>query len=97
MKIDTIGLRAAGRTADTTAVVRTAQAAANVMNLYAPLTTSSTDANIAMSLGIPALTLDGGGIGRGAHALDEWYDDRTDGFKGPQWVLLIVLGLLGVK
>jgi hypothetical protein len=78
-------------------VVLTAQAAANVMNLYAPLTTSSTDANIPIGLGIPALTLDGGGVGRNAHSLDESYDDRTDGFKGPQWVLLVVLGLLGLR
>ena len=97
MKIDTIGIRPAGTTPDTSFAVRTAQAAATHMNLYAPLTISSTDANIPMNLGIPALTLDGGGIGKGAHSLEEWYDDRTDGFKGPQWVMLVVLGLLGVK
>jgi acetylornithine deacetylase/succinyl-diaminopimelate desuccinylase-like protein len=97
MKIDTIGLRPAGRTPDSANVVVTALAAAHVMNLYAPLTTSSTDANVPISLGIPALTLDGGGVGRSSHSLDESYDDRTDGFKGPQWVLLVVLGLLGVR
>ncbi len=97
LAIDTIGLRPAGRTPDSSRVVRTAQAAADVMNVYAPLTTSSTDANIPMSLGVPALTLDGGGVGRNAHSLEESYDDRNDGFKGPQWVLLVVLGLLGVK
>jgi tripeptide aminopeptidase len=97
LKIDTIGLRPAGRTADTAKVVLTALAAAHVMSLYAPLTTSSTDANVPISLGIPALTLDGGGVGRNSHSLDESYDDRTDGFKGPQWVLLVVLGLLGVR
>lgn len=97
LKVDTIGLRPAGRTPDSAKVVLTALAAANVMNLYAPLTTSSTDANVPISLGIPALTLDGGGVGRGSHSLDESYDDRTDGFKGPQWVLLVVLGLLGVR
>lgn len=97
LKIDTIGLRPAGRTPDTARVVVTAQAAAGVMNLYAPLTTSSTDSNIPMGLGIPALTLDGGGVGRSAHSLEESYDDREDGYKGPQWVLLVVLGLLGVR
>lgn len=97
MKIDTIGIRPAGGTPDTSFTVRIAQAAAAHMNLYAPLTISSTDANIAMNLGIPALTLDGGGIGKGAHSLEEWYDDRADGFKGPQWVMLVVMGLLGVK
>jgi pyruvate kinase len=39
---------------------------------------------------------DGGGIGRSGHSLDESYDDRDDGFKGPQWVLLVVLGLTGI-
>ena len=97
LRIDTIGLRPAGATPDTSRAVRVAQGAADVMSLYAPLTISSTDANIPMSLGITALTLDGGGIGGGSHSLDEWYDDRTDGFKGPQWVMLVVLGLLGVR
>lgn len=95
--IDTMGLRPAGTTADSTLIVRTSLAAARTMNIYAPLTTSSTDANIPMALKRPAITLDGGGVGRGAHSLDESYDDRTDGYKGPQWVLLVVLGLLGVK
>lgn len=97
MRIDTIGLRPAGSTPDTASIVRIALAASKVMNVYSPLTINSTDANIAMNLGIPALTLDGGGISKGAHALDEWYDDRTDGYKGPQWVMLAVLGMLGVR
>ncbi len=97
MKIDTIGIRPAGSTSDTTFVVRTAQHAADAMGVYAPLTISSTDANIPMSLGIPSITIDGGGIGSNSHSLDEWYDDRTDGYKGPQWALLVVLGLLGVR
>jgi acetylornithine deacetylase/succinyl-diaminopimelate desuccinylase-like protein len=95
--IDTIGLRPAGVTPDSTAIVRTALAAARTMNVYAPLTTSSTDANVPMNLGIPAVTLDGGGRGTGAHSLEESYDDRTDGFKGPQFVLLTVIALLGVR
>lgn len=97
LKIDTMGLRPAGTTPDTASVVRIAQAAATVMKVDADLNTSSTDANIPMSLNVPAVTLDGGGTGRGAHSLDEWYDDGANGFKGPQWVLLVVLGLLGVK
>jgi tripeptide aminopeptidase len=97
LKIDTMGLRPAGRTADTALVVRMAQAASAAMGVRSALGTSSTDANIAMSLGIPALTLDGGGKGFGAHSLGEWYDDGADGYKGPQWVLLVVVSLLGVK
>ncbi|MBL0940125.1 MAG: M20/M25/M40 family metallo-hydrolase [Gemmatimonadaceae bacterium] len=92
--IDTIGIRPAGTTHDSTFIVRASLAAARTMNLYAPLTISSTDSNVPMNLGIPAVTLDGGGVGRGAHSLDESYDDRTDGYKGPQWVLLVTLSLL---
>ncbi|MCA0377601.1 MAG: M20/M25/M40 family metallo-hydrolase [Gemmatimonadetes bacterium] len=95
--IDTMGLRPAGTTPDSSLIVRTALAAARTLNVYTPLTTSSTDANVPMALKRPAITLDGGGVGRGAHSLDESYDDRTDGYKGPQYVLLVVLGLLGVK
>jgi len=95
--IDTTGLRPAGTTADTSFIVRTSLAAARTMNVYAPLTISSTDANIPISKGIAAVTLDGGGVGRGAHSLDESYDDRTDGYKGPQWILLVVIGLLTTR
>ncbi|AMW05166.1 M20/M25/M40 family metallo-hydrolase [Gemmatimonas phototrophica] len=95
--IDTIGLRPAGSTPDSAFIVRASLAAARTMNVYAPLTISSTDANVPMNLRIPAVTLDGGGVGRGAHSLDESYDDRNDGYKGPQWVLLVVMGLLGAK
>jgi acetylornithine deacetylase/succinyl-diaminopimelate desuccinylase-like protein len=97
LQIDTIGLRPAGTTPDSSFIVRASLAAARTMNVYAPLTISSTDANVPMNLRIPAVTLDGGGVGRGAHSLEESYDDRTDGYKGPQWVLLAVLGMLGVK
>ncbi|MBC8086760.1 MAG: M20/M25/M40 family metallo-hydrolase [Phycisphaerae bacterium] len=96
LQIDTIGIRPAGATADDAFIVRTALAAGKTMGVYTPLTPSSTDANIPISLGIPAITIDGGGVGQGGHSLDEWYDDRTDGYKGAQWVLLFVLGLHGV-
>jgi tripeptide aminopeptidase len=96
VKIDTIGIRPAGGTPDSAFIVRNALAAAQTMRVSAPLSASSTDANIAMSLHIPALTIGSGGVGHGAHSLDEWYDDGADGFKGPQWVLLLVLGLTGV-
>ncbi len=97
LKIDTIGIRPAGRTAETAPIIRTALAASTALNVSSTLGSHSTDANVAMSLGVPAMTIDGGGFGDGAHSLSEWYDDRTDGYKGPQWVLLIVMGLLGVR
>ena len=96
LQIDTIGIRPAGVVPDTSFIVRAALDAGKTMSVYTPLVASSTDANFPMSLGIPAITIDGGGVGRSGHSLDESYDDRTDGYKGPQWVLLVVLGLTGI-
>lgn len=56
---------------------------------------SSTDSNWPISLGIPSLTLRGGGQSGGTHSLDEWFDP-TDAYLGPQQVLLTSLGLVGV-
>lgn len=42
---------------------------------------ASTDANIPLSLGIPAITIGAGGTGGGAHTLHEWYDN-TNGARG---------------
>jgi acetylornithine deacetylase/succinyl-diaminopimelate desuccinylase-like protein len=53
---------------------------------------SSTDANVPISLGIPAVTLGGGGTSGNTHTLDEWYDPRgrADGLKRG---LLVALAL----
>lgn len=53
---------------------------------------SSTDSNIAMSLGIPAVTIGGGGEGGNWHSRNEWYKP-TDAWMGPQNALLTVLML----
>jgi tripeptide aminopeptidase len=55
---------------------------------------SSTDSNLAMSLGIPAVTIGGGGEGGGQHSLNEWYKP-TDAHLGPQNALLTLLMLAG--
>jgi hypothetical protein len=58
---------------------------------------SSTDSNIPIALGIPAVTIDGGGQGRGAHSLTEAYNDGAMGWLGPQFALLVVSALAGVR
>jgi tripeptide aminopeptidase len=93
LTIDTIGIRAAGTTPDSSVIVRAGLAAAKTVGVYTPLMASSTDSNIPISLGKQAITVDGGGLGKGAHSLDESYDDRTDGYKGAQFVLLLVHNL----
>jgi tripeptide aminopeptidase len=90
VKVDTIGIRPAGALPDTAFIVRTALAAGKTLGFTAPTGASSTDANFPMSLGIQAITIDGGGDGRGAHAMSESYDDGPNGWLGPQWAALIV-------
>lgn len=93
-----MGQRPAGAQPDTLWLLRTAQAAARTLGIPAPEGgASSTDANLPISLGIPALALDGGGSGGGAHSLAEWYDDGPRGYLGPQWVLLVTLEAAGKR
>ncbi|MGL4229750.1 MAG: M20/M25/M40 family metallo-hydrolase, partial [Casimicrobium sp.] len=56
---------------------------------------SSTDSNTPIALGIPALTLGGGGIGGGSHSPGEWYSP-LNAWLGPQNALLVTLALTGV-
>ena len=93
VKIDTIGIRPAGALPDSAFIVRTAIGAGRSLGFTTTTSASSTDANFPMSLGIPAITIDGGGDGRGAHATSESYDDGDRGWLGPQWAALIVATL----
>ena len=56
---------------------------------------ASTDSNIAMSLGIPAVTIGGGGEGGNWHSRNEWYKP-VNAWYGPQNALLTVLILTGL-
>ncbi len=60
------------------------------------LVAASTDSNVAISLGVPAVTLDAGGIGDKYHSPDEWYEPK-DSWLGPQTVMLTALALVGVE
>ena len=103
MAIDTIGIRPAGSQPDSARIVQVAMAARDAVvaghEVVVPSGTnaSSTDANLPISLGIPAITIDGGGVGRGSHSLDEGYNDGPVGWLGPQWAVLVVAGLAGVR
>ncbi len=88
--VQSTGVRPAAAPPDTSRIVRTAQAAARALGFEAPGSASSTDANWPMSLGVEAITLDGGGEGRGAHSVTESYDDGDRGWLGPQWALMVV-------
>jgi acetylornithine deacetylase/succinyl-diaminopimelate desuccinylase-like protein len=95
--IQSMGIRPAAAPPDSQRIIQTAQAAARALGFEAPGSASSTDANWPMSLGIQAITIDGGGQGRGAHSLGESYDDGERGWLGPQWALLTVVMLSGAR
>ena len=94
--VDTIGIRPTGGQADAAPIVHTAMTAAKSLGFSTQTGASSTDANIPISLGIPAIRLGGGGKGSGAHSLDEYYIDTADSYLGPQWAALVVSALAGV-
>jgi di/tripeptidase len=59
---------------------------------------SSTDSNIPMSMGIPALTLESGGTGGRNHTLDEWTDvEKTASVTGINAAMGILLALAGMQ
>ena len=60
------------------------------------LTEGSNDANLPVSLGIPAIRTSSGGRSGGVHTLGEWYQpDRS--YLGPQAWFLATLGLVGME
>jgi tripeptide aminopeptidase len=97
MTIDTIGIRPTGGQADSARIVQTALAAAKALGITSETGASSTDANLPISMGIPAISIDGGGQGGGSHSLAEWYDDGPSGWLGPQWAALLIAALAGAR
>jgi acetylornithine deacetylase/succinyl-diaminopimelate desuccinylase-like protein len=91
-----IGDRPGGRTASDSVIVEAAVRSNAAFGHKTLLTGASTDANVPMSLGIPAIIIGSGGKTGGFHALSEWID-VTDGWKGAQNALVTVLGLVGVQ
>lgn len=93
--VDMIGDRPSGEVAVDDPFVQQAAAVTRALGLEPSFGRSSTDSNIPISMGIPAITIGGGGQGVGAHSLDEWFRN-VDGALGVQRVLLIVLAQVGV-
>ena len=96
MIIDTMGIRPTGGQADNAPIVQAALAAAKALGFTSTTSASSTDANIPISLGIPAIRIGGGGTSQGGHSLGEWYSDGPNGYLGVQWAALLVAALAGV-
>jgi acetylornithine deacetylase/succinyl-diaminopimelate desuccinylase-like protein len=90
-----IGDRPCGETPVDSPIVRTTTAAVKAFGLSPSYGISSTDANIPMSMGIPAVTI-GRGPGGRAHSPDEWTDvNRPSAVQAVQIAMTIVLALAG--
>jgi len=87
-----VGDRPAGSTPERAPIVRAGLETAAALGFNANLGEGSTDSNLPMSLGIPAITIGGGGRGREAHALTESFD-VTDAWQGAQHALLLTVAL----
>ena len=98
LSIDTkvLGLRPGGELPENSPLLAAIQAADDYLGNRARIERSSTDANIPLSLGIPAIALGAGGNSGGAHSLDEWYDP-TGREIGMQRVLLTLLQVAGLN
>lgn len=82
-KIREIGSRPAARLPNEAPIVTTLRAVDAHLGIRSRLDCASTDANIPLSMGIPAVCIGAGGQGGGAHTTSEWYcpDGRDLGLK----------------
>lgn len=90
--IDCIGNRPAAQLPADSPILDALRAVDRHLALQTGARLGSTDANIPISLGIPALSLGAGGEGAGAHTLAEWYSPK-DRETGLRRVLLLVLAM----
>ncbi len=92
---DRVGDRPSGETAASSKIVQTAIECSRALGIDTRLDCSSTDSNIPISLGIPAITIGAGGMSSNCHSLAEWYDPagRELGLKR---LLLLTVALAGL-
>jgi acetylornithine deacetylase/succinyl-diaminopimelate desuccinylase-like protein len=93
-----IGDRPAGQTAETADIVRHAAAAYRAEGIEVAFHSASTDANLPISLGIPAVTLSRSASGGRAHSPDEWVGvEKADNVKVRRIALATILATAGVR
>lgn len=90
-----IGERPGGQTSPEDPLVQLAWEATEAVGGKPTLDLASTDSNLPISLGIPAITLGGGGTSANSHTTDEWYDPRGRALALKR-ALLVILGTVGV-
>ena len=93
-----VGDRKGGQTPADSPLVETAVAVTRALGNLPALRFGSTDANVPISLGIPAITVGSGGRGGRSHSLDEWVNvDKAGTLPGIERTMLLVLALVGVE
>ena len=93
--VQRVGKRPAAKGNIESPLVRKAAAAIRWAGLDPDFTISSTDANLPISLGIPAVTLSRGGVSGDAHAPAEYWENK-DSHLGLQVNLLTLLSAAGL-
>ena len=96
LKINVLGVRPAGELPENSPLLAALLAADSQLGNRSRRERSSTDANIPLSLGIPAISLGAGGRSGGAHTIEEWYDPAGREL-GLQRVALTLLGVAGLE
>jgi acetylornithine deacetylase/succinyl-diaminopimelate desuccinylase-like protein len=94
--VDRVGTRPAAKGDTSSPVVQRAMAATVAFGVQPSLRISSTDANLPISKGIPAVTMSRGGVSGGSHSPDEWWQN-VDGHIGIQIGLLTLLAEAGLS
>lgn len=95
VELERIGFRPAGQTVMDSALVQRVSAAMRHYGIEPAFNESSTDANVSMSKGVPAVTIGGGGASSGAHSLNECWVDENSAIA-VKTALLIVLASAGL-
>jgi acetylornithine deacetylase/succinyl-diaminopimelate desuccinylase-like protein len=90
----TIGDRPCGELDEAHPIVRTAIGITRQAGRDAELAMSSTDANVPISMGIPAIAIGAGGRGGDTHTTAEWFED-VDGLRGAARAMAIIAAAAG--
>ena len=95
LEIVPLGHRPSGMTAPGHALVESAVAATRLVGRTPDLAAASTDANVAISRGVPGIALGAGGRGGNTHLVTEWYEN-VDGPSGLYRALLVACAAAGL-
>lgn len=90
-----VGDRPSGSLESSIPLIQRALATTEVFGVKGELARSSTDSNVPIALGVPAVTIGRGGVGGEGHSPGEWWINR-DGYLAIQRALLLVVAEAGL-